>query len=145
MSLLAALRPDDWNLPLLLHIAGAMLMVGALALVAASLASRDLRLGFRSLLYGVMPGWVVMRGAAEWIADKEGITDLDSDEVPNWVDIGYIVADPSLLLILVATACAGVAASRQRGDGLRVTALALVGILLVASVVAIWVMSTKPT
>ena len=143
MTVLAAIRPDDWNLPLFVHILGAMLLVGALALVAAALASRDLRLGFRSLLYGVLPGWVVMRGSAEWIADKEGLNDVDP--VPSWVDIGYSVADPSLLLILIATVCTGLAASRQRGDGLRVTALVLVGILLVASVVAIWVMSTKPT
>lgn len=145
MSLLAAIRPDDWNIPLLVHILGAMLLVGALALVAAALAGRDVRLGFRSLLYGVLPGWVVMRGAAEWISSKEGISDLDSDEVPEWVDIGYNVADPSLLLILVATVCAGLAASRQRGEGLRVAALVLVAILLVASVVAIWAMTTKPT
>lgn len=143
MSLLAAIRPDDWNLALFVHILGAMLLVGALALVAAALAGRDVRLGFRSLLYGVLPGWVVMRGAAEWIADKEGLNDVDP--VPSWVDIGYSVADPSLLLILIATVCSGVAASRRRGDGLRVTALVLVGILLVASVVAIWAMSTKPT
>ena len=143
MSVLAAIRPDDWNLALFVHILGAMLLVGALALVAAALASRDLRLAFRSLLYGVLPGWVVMRGAAEWIADKEGLNDVDP--VPSWVDIGYSVADPSLLLILIATVCTGLAASRQRGDGLRVTALVLVGILLVASVVAIWAMSTKPT
>ena len=143
MSLLAAMRPDDWNLPLLLHIAGAMLLVGALALVAASLASRELRLAFRSLLYGVLPGWVVMRGAAEWIADKEGLNDVD--EVPSWVELGYSIADPSLLLILIATVCAGLGASRQRGDGLRVAALVLVAILLVGSLVALWAMSTKPT
>jgi hypothetical protein len=143
MSVLAAIRPDDWNLALFVHILGAMLLVGALALVAAALASRDVRLGFRSLLYGVLPGWVVMRGAAEWIADKEGLNDVDP--VPSWVDIGYSIADPSLLLILIATVCSGLAASRRRGDGLRVTALVLTGILLVASVVAIWAMSTKPT
>jgi hypothetical protein len=143
MSLLAAIRPDDWNLALFVHIVGAMVLVGALALVAAALAGRDVRLGFRSLLYGVLPGWVVMRGGAEWIASKEGLNDVDP--VPSWVDIGYSIADPSLLLILIATVCAGLAASRQRGDGLRVTALVMVGILLVASVVAIWAMSTKPT
>ena len=28
MSVLAAIRPDDWNFPLLLHVLGAMLLVG---------------------------------------------------------------------------------------------------------------------
>ena len=78
-----------------------MLLVGALVLAASALvlARRDgsaalLRLGYRSLLIGALPAWIVMRGAAEWIADKEGLT---GDEVPSWVDIGYSIADPGLL------------------------------------------------
>jgi hypothetical protein len=133
------------NLALFVHILGAMLLVGSLALVALALADRELRLGFRALLLGVLPGWVVMRGGAEWVASKQGISDLEASDVPSWVDIGYGIADPALLLILIATACAGIAASRERGGGLRVAALVLVGILLVACVVAIWAMSTKPT
>jgi hypothetical protein len=143
MSLLAAIRPDDWNLALFVHIVGAMLLVGALVLVATSLAARDLRLGFRSLLLGVIPGWIVMRGASEWIAEKEKVNDIDP--TPAWVDIGYSVADPMLLLIIISTVCAGLAARRQSTGGLRITALVLVGIMLVASLVAIWAMSTKPT
>jgi hypothetical protein len=143
MSLLAAIRPDDWNLALFVHILGAMVLVGALVLVATSLAARDLRLGFRSLLLGVIPGWIVMRGAAEWIAEKEKLNDIDP--TPAWVDVGYSVADPMLLLIIISTVCAGLAARRQSTGGLRMTALVLVGILLVASLVAIWAMSTKPT
>jgi hypothetical protein len=144
MSLLAAIRPDDWNLALFVHILGAMALVGALALVLVALAVRDLRLGFRSLLLGVVPGWIVMRGAAEWIAEKEKVNDLDP--VPSWVDIGYSIADPMLLLIIVSTVCAGVAARRQqRGGALRGTALVLTAIMLVAAFVAIWAMSSKPT
>jgi hypothetical protein len=144
MSLLAAIRPDDWNLALFVHILGAMVLVGALALVLVALAVRDLRLGFRSLLLGVVPGWIVMRGAAEWIAEKEKVNDLDP--VPSWVDIGYSIADPMLLLIIVSTVCAGVAARRQqRGGALRGTALVLTAIMLVAAFVAIWAMSSKPT
>jgi hypothetical protein len=145
VSVLATVRPDDWNLPLFLHILGAMLLVGSLVLVLIALAGRDMRLGFRSLLLGVLPGWVVMRGGAQWIASKEGYDDSNAD-VPNWVDIGFIVSDPMLLFIIVSTVCAGIAASRQRrGGALRGTALALAGITLVACVVAIWAMSTKPT
>jgi hypothetical protein len=143
MSMLAAIRPDDWNLALFVHIVGAMVLVGALVLVATSLAARDLRLGFRSLLLGVIPGWIVMRGAAEWIAEKEKVNDIDP--TPAWVDVGYSVADPMLLLIIISTVCAGLAARRQSTGGLRITALVLVGIMLVGSLVAIWAMSTKPT
>jgi len=143
MSLLAAIRPDDWNIALFVHILGAMMLVGSLVLVATALAARDLRLGFRSLLLGVIPGWIVMRGAAEWIAEKERVNDIDP--TPAWVDIGYSVGDPMLLFIIIATVCAGLAARRQSTGPLRTTALVLVGILLVASVVAVWAMSTKPT
>jgi hypothetical protein len=144
MSVLAAIRPDDWNIALFVHILGAMALVGSLALVAAALGARDVRLGYRALLFGVLPGWIVMRGGAQWIAEKEKVDDLDP--VPAWVDIGYSVSDPMLLLIIIATVCAGLAARRQQtGGGLRGTALVLAGILLVASVVAIWAMSTKPT
>jgi hypothetical protein len=144
MSLLAAIRPDDWNLALFVHILGAMALVGALALVLVALAVRDLRLGFRSLLLGVVPGWIVMRGAAEWIAEKEKVNDLDP--VPSWVDIGYSIADPMLLLIIISTVCAGLAARRQQtGGALRGTALVLTAIMLVAAFVAIWAMSAKPT
>jgi hypothetical protein len=133
------------NLALFVHILGAMVLVGSLALVALALADRNLRLGFRALLAGVLPGWIVMRGGAEWISEKQGINDLASSKVPAWVDIGYAVAEPALLLILAAAVCTGLAASRDRSDRLRVTALVLVGILLVACVIAIWAMSTKPT
>jgi hypothetical protein len=128
---------------LFVHILGAMTLVGSFVLVATSLAARDLRLGFRSLLLGVIPGWIVMRGGAEWVAEKQGVNDIDP--APNWVDIGYSVADPMLLFIIISTVCAGLAARRQSTGGLRITALVLVGIMLVASLVAIWAMSTKPT
>ena len=120
-----------------------MLLVGALVLVASALAARDVRLGYRSLLFGVVPGWIVMRGAAEWIAEKEKVNDLDP--TPAWVDIGYSVADPMLLLIIIATVCAGLAARRQSTGGLRTAALLLVALMIVASFVAIWAMATKPT
>jgi hypothetical protein len=143
MSLLAAIRPDDWNLALFVHILGAMLLVGALVLVLTSLAGRDLRLGYRSLLLGVVPGWIVMRGAAEWIAEKEKVNDIDP--TPAWVDIGYSIADPMLLFIIIATVCSGLAARRQSTGGLRTTAMVLVALMVVASFVAVWAMTTKPT
>jgi hypothetical protein len=142
MSVLAAIRPDDWNIALFVHLIGAMALVGALALVLLALASRDVRLSFRALLVGVLPGWIVMRAGGQWIASKEG---LDEGDVPSWVDVGFSVSDPMLLFILVATVCAGLAARRERAGGLRNTALALTGIMLVACVVAIWAMATKPT
>jgi hypothetical protein len=155
MTVLGAVRPDDWNLPLFLHVLGAMVLVGALVLVVVSLASArggdsaaGLRLAYRSLLLGVIPAWILMRVAAQWIASKEGLDDLD--DPPNWVDIGFMTSEPTLLLLIAATICAGIAARRARDGGrafggLNTAALVLVGITLVAYVVAIWAMTMKPS
>ena len=77
MSLLAAIRPDDWNMPLFVHVLGAMVLVGSLVLVVISLAGRDLRLGFRALLVRGCPGWIMMRGAPSGSPPRSGVDDLD--------------------------------------------------------------------
>ena len=56
-----------------------------------------------------------MRLSAQWIADKEGLDDLD--EPPAWVDIGFVTSEPTLLLLIAATVCAGIAARRAREGG----------------------------
>ena len=143
MSVLAAIRPDDWNIALFVHVLSAMVLVGSLVLVATAVAADNRRLGYRSLLLAVIPSWIAMRVSAQWIASKEGLDDVDP--APAWVDIGFITSEGSLLLILAATVCSGIAARRDRGGGLRTATLVLVGITLVAYVVAIWAMTNKPT
>jgi phage shock protein PspC (stress-responsive transcriptional regulator) len=148
LTVIAMIRPDGWKLPLFLHILGAMVLVGGLVLAATYLfgAWRQgdaavLRSGFRALLIGVIPGWLVMRIAAEWILSKEHLENAKL----SWVDIGFSVAEPGLLLIIIATVLAGMAARRgSSGTGVRVAAV-LVGVLVVAYLVAIWAMTTKPT
>jgi hypothetical protein len=151
----AAIRPDDWNFALLLHVLGAMLLVGALVLAASALivawrgdTGALVRLGFRSLLLGALPAWILMRVTAEWIASKEGLDDVDP--TPSWVDIGYQTADTGLLVILVSTLLAGLAMRRAArangsGGGLGNASAVLVSLLLIAYVVAIWAMTTRPT
>jgi phosphoglycerol transferase MdoB-like AlkP superfamily enzyme len=150
---LAAIRPDDWDLPLFLHLVGAMTLVGVLLLVAVSLAGAGrggsvatVRLGFRGLLFAALPAWILLRVTAEWLADKEN---LDEDP-PGWIDIGYMTSDTTFLLLIAATVCAGVAArraarDRPRGGGLNTAVVVLVAISLIAYVVAIWAMTTKPS
>ena len=121
--MLGAIRPDDWNLPLFLHMLGAM--VAGRRARARGRSRWHRRAGatprpacgsaYRSLLLGAIPGWIVMRLAAQWIADKEGLDDLD--EPPAWVDIGFITSEPTLLLLIAATVCAGIAARRAREGG----------------------------
>jgi hypothetical protein len=149
VSVLAAIRPDDWNLPLFVHVAGAMVLVSALIVVVVlggvALRRGDgtvalSRLAFRGLLIGVFPAYIVMRGGAEWLAAEQ-----DWGE-PAWIGIGYGVADLGLLLAIIATVLAWRAT--KRGDagpgGMGRAVVALSGILLVAYVIAIWAMTTKP-
>jgi hypothetical protein len=153
MTVLAIIRPDAWNFPLFLHVLGAMLLVGTLVLAttALALAWRDgsavlVRLGYRSLLIGALPAYIVMRVGAEWIASKE---DLTGSSVPSWVDIGRNAADGGLLLILISTLLAGLAMRRARTDetpgGLGRTATVIVSLLVVIYLVAVWAMTVKPT
>jgi hypothetical protein len=147
MTVLAAIRPDDWNFPLFLHVLSAMVLFGAVVLAVVSVAGNSqagLRLGFRSLLIVAVPAWIAMRVSAQWIASKENLLDEGVD-VPAWVDIGFITSEASLLVLIAATVCAGIAARRGRGGGLRTATVVLVGITIVAYVLAIWAMSAKPT
>ena len=147
MTVLAAIRPDDWNFPLFLHVLSAMVLFGAVVLAAISLAGDSqggLRLGFRSLLIGAIPAWIAMRLSAQWIGSKEGYLEEDV-EVPAWIDIGFATSEGSFLFLIAATICGGIASRRGRGGGLRTATVVLVGITIVAYVVALWAMSTKPT
>ena len=149
MRLLAVVRPDDWNLPLFLHILGAMTLVGGLVLAASALAgswgdgeSAGARVGYRALLLAALPGWVVMRVSAQWLLDKEGLEDADL----SWIEIGFITSEPLLLFLIGATVLAGMAARREpeRARNLGRVATVLVGLLLTAYVVTVWAMTTKP-
>lgn len=149
MSLLAIVRPDSWNLPLFLHIVGAIGLVGGLALAATALSSAwragdaaAARLGYRGLLFAAVPGWIVMRGSAQWLLDKEG---LEDSEV-TWIEIGFVTSEPLLLFLIGATVLSAMAARREPARGRRLARVAtvLVGVLLAAYVVTIWAMTTKP-
>jgi hypothetical protein len=145
----AAIRTGDWNLPLLVHVGGAMLLVAALVVVAAAMgaavrrgdgALELTRLAYRTLLLGVLPAYVVMRAGAEWIVSKEGVEDA------SWVGVGYSTADGGLLLVIIAAVLAWRATRRGAdapgGPGRAVVVLA--GVLLLAYTVAIWAMTAKP-
>ena len=148
----AAVRPDDWNLALLVHVLGAMVLVALLAsaavLLVVALRTEDrtatVRFAFRTLLIGAVPAYLVMRVGAEWIASKEHLEDSDA----SWIGIGYSVADGGLLLLIVMTVLAGLAYRRARRGGAPRTLLqwttGLTLLLIVAYGVALWAMATKP-
>ena len=148
--MLAIVRADSVNFPLLVHAAGAMLLVGTLvAAVAAVILARsdggaDLqRLAYRTMLAGAIPAFIAMRAGAEWVKSKEHAPDE-----ADWIGIGYGVSDLSLLLLIVATVLAGLALRRAnrgaRPGALGSVSAALVSLLLVGYGIAIWAMTTKP-
>ena len=151
----AALRPDSWNLPLLLHVGGAMLLVGTLTLAAATLvaATRGTgpadaaglsRFGFRALLVAALPSYILMRAGAQWIASEENVEDSDA----AWIGIGFMVSDAGVLVLIAAIVVAGLAVRRfARGDGqvgASRVAPALVLLMIAAYLVATWAMAAKP-
>ena len=156
MGLSATIRPDDWNLPLFVHVLGALFLVGFL--VASSyylfFARRDgsiesLSSATRVLTLGALPAYVVMRVGAQWIYSKEHLDDLDTD--PAWVGIGFITSDLGLLLLVIASIVVGLAVRKARRNSnaeraSRSLAIAgyLTGFLVVAYTIAVWAMAAKP-
>jgi len=146
----AAIRPDAWNLPLFLHVLGATLTfgtVGAVALFSFAARGRALeqavllrRWALWTGLAGVVPAFVLMRVAAGWIADKEFPGDT---KTPGWVDVGFVVTEPGALLLLVMLILAWFAARREK---FRAAAAVpwLASIYLVALGIAWFAMSAKP-
>jgi hypothetical protein len=148
--MVATLRPDAWDFPLFVHVAGAMLLVGALVVVVATMGAAIRRgdgvevltgLAFRTLLLGVLPAYVLMRAGAEWIASKEDVPD-DVD----WIGIGYGTSDGGLLLTIIAAIVAWRASRRGAAGpgGLGRAVVVLSVVLLAAYAVSIWAMTTKP-
>ena len=155
MSVLAAIRPDDWNFALLLHVLGAMLLVGGLTASVTALwlgwrgDSLTLpRLGFRSLLLVAFPAWWLMRIAGQWLGSKEGFGDGEND--PTWLGIGYLTAEAGGLLILISIILTGIGVRRMGRDETPSSSVlarigtVLVSIVLAAYLVAVWAMTTKP-
>lgn len=146
MSTLASIRPDSWNLPLLLHVLGAMVLVGAATVGStASLAAGRSdegaflrRLAFRSFLIVALPAYIVMRVGAEWIHSKFPETDDD----PTWIGIGYITADLGALILVVTLILSGLAV--RRGGRLSKIAGVISLIAVIGWLVAVWAMSGKP-
>lgn len=148
MSTLASIRPDSWNFPLLLHVLGAMVLVGSAALGSiASLASGGSaesgflrRLAFRSFLIVALPAYIVMRIGAEWLYSKEF---GDGADDPTWIGIGYITADAGALVLLITLILSGIAV-RRGSTGLTRAAGIVSLIAVIAWLVAVWAMGGKP-
>jgi hypothetical protein len=151
MNVLALIRPDSWNWALLVHVGGAMILVGALltAGTASMMMRRDATgtlavFSYRMLLWVGLPGLIIMRAGAAWIYDKEGYS---GDNDPTWLGIGFLTADLGALLLIISLVLGGIGLRRFRrggGDGLLRAAGIIALILLAAYVITVWAMAGKP-
>jgi hypothetical protein len=150
---LASIRSDSIDIALLVHVLGAMVMVGALvtSATAAIVGWRDetgalSRLSCLTLFYVALPAFIAMRVGAQWVYAKEHLDDLPED--PAWVGIGFITSDLGGILLILALILGGIGLRRSRSGGGRglLKASSLIATLLVAVyIVAIWAMGAKPT
>jgi hypothetical protein len=148
------IRPDSWNLPLLLHVGGAMALVASVSVAAIALvqgwrtsdpsAASLKRFGARTLLYAAIPSYFVMRIAAQWVESREGLGNSNA----AWLGDGYLAADLGGLILLIATIVANMAVRRDPDAGLGMLAKVGAGlslILVALYVFAVWAMTTKPS
>ena len=133
------------NFRVFLHVLGAMTLfggVGAVAVLAFATRRRPdqaallSRLAFRTLLFVVVPAFIVMRVGAQLVVDKEY-----PDKTPGWVDVGFIVTEPGAVLLLITGILIWLSARRGR---LMLAVPVLAGIYVVALGVAWVAMSGKP-
>lgn len=162
MTTLAAIRADEVNFPLFLHVLGAMLLVGMLFGVALAMvigwrqadpaqSGALTRFGLWTLIGGVVPSYILMRIGAQWTESAE-FGDLpkpakDAVEDSAWIGIGYITSDLGALLIIVSIVLAVIGLRRLRkGRGFALgRAVGVISVLLLAAyVIAVWAMTAKP-
>jgi hypothetical protein len=143
--MLALIRPESWNFPLFLHVLGATAVTGATAAAfVLAVSSRRwpwLRVVLaRTMILVVFPAWVLMRLGGAWEDSRSSIGDGST-----WLGIGYIVGDAGFVLLIVAMVLAAVGRRRpERGWPVSAVA-AITGVYLAALLVAMFVMTGKPS
>jgi len=136
------------NFRVFLHVLGAMVLFGGTAAVAVlGIATRTRedhaallsRLAFRTLLFVVVPAFIVMRVGAQLVVDKEY-----PGSTPGWVAVGFVVTEPGLI-VLIAIGVVAFLSARKGGTGRLATAVAVLASFYVLALgVAMWAMTTRP-
>ena len=148
--LASMLRPDSLNLPLFVHVLGAMILVGGLLATSASVIVargdvRLLRIGVHDAPVRLPAG--LHRDARRRAVDLLARAPRRLPDDPAWIGIGFITADAGALLLLISLILGGLGLRRVRGGGgtgLLRASLIISVVLLAAYIVAIWAMGAKP-
>ena len=145
-ELVGSLCGPGCGAPLFFHVLGATLLFGGIAAVAilswAAVRATEhapllRRLAFATTLLVVWPAWILMRISAQWVLSREGL----DKSTPGWVDVGFVVADAGLAVLLVVTLLAWLS---RRKAGVTPWLAGLVSLYGVALAVAWFAMSAKP-
>ena len=146
--MLAIIRSHTIDLPLFLHVLGAIVLFGATSaatiLAWAGRRGKNLpalaRAAFGTLLFCALPAWLLLF--------LFGSATKSREHLPNgihWVDVPAAIAGAGLLVLLAATAAAFAWSRRPQGSWQpRAVGLLSAG-YLVALAFAWWVMTAKPT
>jgi len=155
MAVLAAVRPHSWDLAVLVHVLGAMVLVGGLVTAAGTgiVGWRDTsgalrRFSALTLFAVALPGWIIMRVGAEWAYSKEGWNKVPGKLQPTWLGIGYLTADIGGIVLLVALVLGGIGIRRTRsGGGTRLlrASTAVAAVLIAVYAVSVFAMGGKPS
>ena len=153
MSLLATIRPDDENFPVFVHVLGAMILVGGLLTGASPLAfarakARLLRLGYFTLLFVALPGYISCGSARSGSTRSPGGTTFPKKSTsPRGSSSASSSPTPGALLTLIALILGGIGVRRLRdgkGAGLLKATMVLALLVLAAALIAVWAMAGKP-
>ena len=140
------------DIALLVHVAGAMVLVGGLVTAAATAiigwsdeAGALRRFSYRTLLAVAFPGYIVMRIGAQWVHSKEHLDKLQTTDAGSASATSRPTAAALLLLIALILGGIGLRQSRNGGGGGLLKASSVIATLLVAVyVVTVWAMGAKP-
>ena len=142
--MLAIIRPDSWNLPLFLHVLGAMTVTGATAAAFVGAMAEPrwpwLRVVVsRTLFMATFPAWILMRLGGAWEDSRSPIGDG-----AGWLDVGYLVGDAGFVLLIVAIIFGAIAVRRPNKKWPIRAVAVITGVYLVALFVAMVAMTGKP-
>lgn len=150
--------PSSWNVPLLIHVIGATILVGgvlgaATALVSARGDERRLRTGYYSLLFVALPGLILTKLGATAIWSKYSghsffRSAFPASDDPRWIQIGGTALDMgggALVLALILGWFGLKKLDTKRGQQLMKLVMVISIGLLAAYVLAVWAMGGRPT
>ena len=149
--------PSSWNIPLLIHVTGAMILVGGMLAAATALVSargdeRKLRLGYYSLLFVAFPGLMLTKLGATAINSKYSgqsffRSAFPSQDDPTWIMIGGTALDMGAGALVAALILGWFGLKKldtKRGQQMmKLVMLISIG-LLAAYILAIWAMGARP-